>query len=226
MRLAIFVAGCVACGGGSMLEPVNVVAPIPEGVVEIGDVFVCPDTVLNDQLTTGGRRVTTWQPCYDLGEPPARIRRDRVIATYEEQRQGREYDFARTLPLDEQAACAGVPLRERDRSPFWNRQAIDKVEPVSEDGELVGVRVVFERRPGLTAESMRRHIECQRARWQSLGEASTWHPDDPTLVEDAHASVLERDGHVEVIVTTPSPEHAELALARARDQRPERAASR
>jgi hypothetical protein len=226
MRFAIFVAGCVACGGGSITEPVNVVAPIPEGIAEVGELFVCPDLDLNDQLTTGGLRVTNYQPCYTVGPPPVTDRREQVINSYEQQVEHRDYEFDRTLALDEHAACAGVPLIEGERAPLVDRRTIDKVEPVNEHGELVGVRVVFKPVRGLTAEALRRDIECQRARWESLGEASTWRPDDPTLLPDAHWTVFDRAGHVELIVTAPTPDQASVALMRARNTHAEQAASR
>ena len=90
MRCAILVAGCVACGGGGITEPVNVVGPIPEGAVEVGEVLVCGDPVLNDQLTTGGQRVTTWQPCFDVGDEAAVDQRQQVIASYDRQLENRE----------------------------------------------------------------------------------------------------------------------------------------
>lgn len=226
MRLAIFVAGCVACGGGSILEPVNVVAPIPQGIAEVGELFVCPDLDLNDQLTTDGRRVTNFQPCYTVGPPPVTDRRDEIASTVVEQSRYREYDFERTLPLDAQAACSGVPLIEGERSPLVDRRSIDKVEPVHEGEQLVGVRVVFKPVRGLTAESLRRDIECQRARWESLGETTTWRPDDPTLLSGVHWTVLDREGHVELFVTAPTPEQATVALTRARNTHAEQTARR
>jgi hypothetical protein len=226
MRFAIFVAGCVACGGGGILEPVNVVAPVPQGIAEVGELFVCPDLDLNDQLTTGGRRVTNFQPCYTVGPPPATDRREQIVSSYEEQSRHREYEVDRTLALDEQAACSGVPLIEGERSPLVDRRSIDKVEPVQEDGQLVGVRVVFKPVRGLTAEALRRDIACQRARWESLGETATWRPDDPTLVSGVHWTVLDRAGHVELFVTAPTPEQASVALSRARNTHAEQTARR
>lgn len=226
MRFAIFVAGCVACGGGSVLEPVNIVAPIPEGIAEVGELFVCPDLDLNDQLTSGDRRVTNFQPCYTVGPPPATERREQIVASYEEQSRHRDYADGRTLSLDEHAACAGVPLIEGERAPLVDRRSIDKVEPLEESGRLMGVRVVFEPARGLTAESLRRDIECQRARWESLGESSTWRPDDPTLVSGAEWTVLDRAGHVELLVVASTPEQAAVALRRARNTHAEQTARR
>ncbi len=224
MRFALLVTGCVACGGGGITEPVNVVAPIPEGAVEVGEVLVCGDPVLNDQLTTGGQRVTTWQPCFDVGDEAAVDQRQQVIASYDRQLENRENEVDRALPLDTLAACAGVPLAEQGHSPFAHRASIDRVEPVHENGELVGVRVVFQPVRGLTADWLRRDIACQQARWDALGNVATWRPDDPTLVEGATTTVLDRAGHVEVIITVPSPEQAHVALVRARESRAQQAA--
>ena len=45
---------------------------------------------------------------------------------------------------------------------------------------------------------------------------STVPSSDPTLIEGAQVSVFDRDGHVEVIVDTDTPEQAEIAITRAK----------
>src|SRR2546430_15430558 len=50
--------------------------------------YSCGDVVLNDQLTTGGQRITSWQPCWDLDEKsaqhqPALADRERPAARHD-----------------------------------------------------------------------------------------------------------------------------------------------
>ena len=63
--------------------------------------------------------------------------------------------------------------------------------------------------------AMEREIACHRERWNAVGNAENWVPNDPTLVEGAEVDVVDRDGRVEVIVTAPTPDAAGSALARA-----------
>jgi hypothetical protein len=75
---------------------------------------------------------------------------------------------------------------------------------------------VFKPVPGLTAKWMQQDIACQRAQWAVAGKDPKFAPWDPTLVDGAQIDVRDNHGHVEVLVTTDSPEAAELAVARAR----------
>ena len=86
---------------------------------------------------------------------------------------------------------------------------------MKDDGQLVGVRVVFREGQDLDASAMQREIDCHRSRWNSIGNTANWFPNDPTLVEGADVNVVERAGRVEVVVTAPTPDVAETALMRA-----------
>jgi len=78
--------------------------------------------------------------------------------------------------------------------------------------------------PGVTAHWVRRDIDCQRARWALHGKPSD--VADPTLVPGAQIQVVDRHGHVEVLVQTDTIDAGELALARARGQHAEQTAVR
>jgi hypothetical protein len=68
----------------------------------------------------------------------------------------------------EARSCAGVPAEDRDISPFYHREDIDRVERIQKEsfgpGGLLGARVVFRAKPGLTAEWLQRVMDCHLAR--------------------------------------------------------------
>ena len=165
--------------------------------------------MLSDQSTSGGQRITMWQPCFDAADESA---------VAETQLGHLEITTVADATPSDPAACEAVPLRERSHSPLAHRRSIDKIEPVYDDGQLAGARVVFKRVRGLNAEWVRRGLECQRARWALVGNEAGFSRTDPTLVEGAEANVIERDGRVEVIITADTADRADIVLARARGE--------
>ena len=179
--------------------------------------YQCGDPVLNDQSTTGGMRVTSWQPCFDVAEESAA--HQRYLAARERAAAARERDAAAALVRAEAAQCAGIPEREREHSVFAHTQEIADVIPHRESGELSGVWVVFKPVPGMTASWVRRDIACRRAHWAVAGKPASEALADPSLVEDAEVQVFDRHDHVEVLIRTPEPDAAQVALERARRDR-------
>lgn len=214
----------VACGGREVEDSLAVTTPLSHGGVGAGNIE-CGDPVLNDQITTGGLRVTMWQPCFDIADEMAPSQRDRVAAEHQRELQARAAaDSIAGAPATgspavsaARVACAAVPIRERSHSPFVHKRSIERVEPIRMNGQLAGVRVVFKRVRGLNAEWLRRDIACQQARFAATGADidPAWAATDPTLVEGATVNVVDRAGHVEVIVTAPTSQQAEVVIARA-----------
>jgi hypothetical protein len=169
--------------------------------------------VLNDQLTTGGIRVTNWQPCFDLAEEAAVEHRE--AAAHERELARRDRRTATALVRAEVVACSGIPEAERSHSVFAHRSAISRVIPHREAGQIRGAWIELKHVPGMTADWIRNDIKCQRARWAVLGPTRQYTPDDPTLVPGAEVSVFDRGDHVDVLVTTETTVDGELALARA-----------
>jgi hypothetical protein len=182
--------------------------------------YACGDPVLNDQLTSGGTKVTTWQPCFDVTEEGAIDQR--YAAEHERDLAARERHSATALVRAEVAACQGVPERERDHSAFAHRSEIADVIPHREAGQVRGVWVVFKPVVGMTADWLRRDIACQHARWAVLGKPPAMAATDPTLVAGAQAQVFDRHDHLEVLVLTDSTDAGQMALARARLDQPQR----
>jgi hypothetical protein len=192
------------------------VANVADAARGAGGGLVCPDSVLNDQLTGGfGAPLTTFQPCFDVAEEAAE--EHRAIAAEEAAAARHDRALAGQLVHAEVAACGGIATGERSHTVFAHRKAIADVIPDYSAGQLHGVWVVFRPIEGLSADWMRRDIACQRARWAVLGGKTENLPDDPTLIPDSQVHVFQRGDHVELLVTTATTADAELAFARAKD---------
>jgi hypothetical protein len=177
--------------------------------------YQCGDTVMSDQLTSGGQRVVQSIPCWDAAEELAEHRR--FFAERESRLARAERRTAAHMVETELAACRGLSPRELEHSPFAHRREIAEVIPHRVTGTLRGVRIVWKPVPGLTADWMRRAIDCHRAQFERLGEPPIYFPEDPTLVARSTVTVEERDGHVEVEIEAADDMTAQVALARARD---------
>jgi len=185
--------------------------------------YTCGDTVLGDQLTIGTERVQTTIPCWDTEEEAAMAHRHR--AEKERTAAKNERSEAAALVQAEAAACAGIPAAELTHSPFAHKKAIAQVIAHREGGAIHGARVVFKPVPGLTAGYMRKAIACQQARFAVAGKPASFMPEDPTLLDNTKATVFERGGHLEVLITTESDVEGAVSLARAQDLLPQKAAS-
>lgn len=170
--------------------------------------YSCGDMVLNDQLTTGGERITTWMPCWNLIDESSITLADRERAAARRERAN-----AAALVRAEVETCRSIPERERDHSPFAHRSSIAQVIAHREAGAVTGVRVIFKPVPGLTADYMRRSIACYQAHFAAFGGD----PVDPTLVPNAEVTVLDPGGHVEVLVRAGSTVDGTIAFSRAQE---------
>ena len=204
--MIVATAAAAACAGNTE----GVVGPTSWSRAHTGEHYACDNDVLNDQLTTGGLRVTTWTPCWNIDEE-ARV--------HQQHRAPRLRVAQQIDPQLERAAaeaCASISAREQEHSPFAHRVELVRAEPVRERGELRGVRVVFAKVPGLDAAWLRADIACHQALWRMYGSDPADAVDDPTLVRGARVAVGERGDEVEVVVTSDARGAAEIALERAR----------
>ena len=177
--------------------------------------YTCGDPVTIDQTTSGGERLVHSMPCWDLNEESAA--HQRYLAHREREIARAERRSATSLVEIELAACRGMPERELEHSPFAHRKEIAAVIPHRDAGRIRGVRVVFKPVPGLTAAWLRQAIACHRARFERLGEPSTYLPDDPTLLARTTAIVEEHSGRLEVTIESSDETSAHAALDRAQD---------
>jgi hypothetical protein len=187
----------------------------PDTASTMGQSYQCGDTVMSDQVTSGGERLVQSMPCWDPNEEHAD--RHEEVAAREQRLADQERRQATSMVEAELVACRGISKRDLERSPFSHRKAIAEVVPHRETGTLRGVRVVFKPVPGLTATWMRQAIACHRARFERLGEPAGYLPEDPTLVGQATTTVELRGGHIEVAIESPDDVSATVALERAQD---------
>ncbi|HTR51286.1 MAG TPA: hypothetical protein VMJ10_11305 [Kofleriaceae bacterium] len=171
--------------------------------------FDCGDLVLNDQYTTGGIGRVTWMPCFDVSRDASV--RELELAKHLRARARAERESSMQLVRDADAACAGIPAGERERSVFARREGVASVTPHYQAGELRGVWVVFD--SSMTAGRVQHDLDCQHARWVMHGMPED--SGDLATVQGARFHVMNHNGHVEVLVTTPTRSAAEVALSRA-----------
>jgi hypothetical protein len=189
--------------------------PLPDTVSANPQGYQCGDTVMSDQLTSGGQRVVQSVPCWDAGEE--QTEHTRFLAAREQRLADGERRTATRLVEAEQSACRGLSERELEHSPFAHRREISAVIPHHVTGTLRGVRIVWKPVPGLTADWMRRALDCHRARFERLGEPAIYFPDDPTLVAHATATVEQHGSHIEVVIDAADDLAGQIALDRALD---------
>lgn len=190
-------------------------ATLPDTQRATPEGYSCGDTVMSDQLMSGGERIVQAVPCWDASEELAEHRR--FLAEREQNLAQVERRAATGMVETELAACKGLSPAELEHSPFAHRREIAAVIPNHVTGTLRGVRVVWKPVPGLTADWMRRAIECHRARFERLGEPAIYLPEDPTLVARATATVEQHNGHLEVLIEAADDVSGQVALERALD---------
>jgi hypothetical protein len=188
---------------------------LPDSQAAAPQTYQCGDTVMSDQLTSGGARIVQAVPCWDASEELAEHRR--FLAERELRIAHAERRAATDLVEAELAACRGLSPQELEHSPFAHRREIADVIPHRVTGTLRGVRIVWKPVLGLTADWMRRAIACHRARFERLGEPPVYFPEDPTLVAPSTVTVAQRGDHLEVLIETPDGTAGQLALERALD---------
>jgi hypothetical protein len=188
---------------------------LPDSALDPGERYTCGDTGLMDQATSGGERLMPTVPCWDVAQENAE--HQRYLAAREERIARTERRDATGMVETELAACRGLSARELEHSPFAHKKEIAAVIPHRQSGVIRGVRIVFKPVPGLTAVWMRRSIACHRARFERMGEPAGYLAEDPTLVAGSTTTVDERNGHLEVLISTGDTTSARVALDRARD---------
>jgi len=189
--------------------------------VQTSENYACGDTVLNDQVTSGTERVTSWMPCWDTDEEAAEAHRSAAARELRTAREERAQAVA--LARAELASCRGIPARELTHTPLSHAKEIEEIIPHHEGDEVRGVHVVFKRVPGLDAKWMERAIACHRARSAVLGHVASI---DPTLLPGTEVTVTQDRGHVQVYIRAADGDTGALALARAQSLVAARTATR
>lgn len=129
---------------------------------------------------------------------------------------------ARALRDAEGSSCAGVGGDDRDMSPFYHREDVVRVEPITTgappDGGAAlvkGAAVVFRAVPGLTVEWLQRVVDCHIARNSAMGDEATYMPYCPLALKGVTATVSPAEGGIAVEIRAEDPEAANEVLRRA-----------
>ena len=125
----------------------------------------------------------------------------------------------------EARACGGIALEERDMSPFEHTEDITRVEPlITPLGDAptaplpertVGAVVTFRAVPGMTAEWLKRLVDCHLARNASLGHVVPEMPNCPLVPNGAQARVKSTGDGFAVEISSRNPATAREILSRA-----------
>lgn len=126
------------------------------------------------------------------------------------------------LQAAEARLCVGLSPEDRDMSPFEHVDDIAGVKVLKEkkvDGKrtsdsTTGVIVTFRAVPGLTAEWLKRVIDCHIARNEAVGNAEPLMPNCPLMPKGVTASVASAGSGFEVTVRSSDPEAAKEIVAR------------
>lgn len=111
----------------------------------------------------------------------------------------------------EAASCSGVADRDRDISPFAHRADVAAVQTLPN-----GAAITFAAVPGLTADSLRRIVDCHIARNAALGHQVPEMPWCPLVPNHVSASVAPAaDGRLVVTITSSDPDSAREVVRRA-----------
>lgn len=127
---------------------------------------------------------------------------------------------AAALREAESRACADLSEGDRDLSPFFHRDDIERVEPAyhranSRLQALAGATVVFAQVPGLSAGWMQKSLDCHLARNAAMGFDAQEMSYCPLAPKGVHAIAREKQGRVTVEVTAADARTGEEVLRRA-----------
>jgi hypothetical protein len=175
--------------------------------------YVCGDSVMFDQSTSGGERLTLRVPCWSA--EVAGSEEHRRAADRERIEAERHRALARLLHQAEVQSCAALPPAERDHTPFWHRGDILAVERIDTQDGRRGVRVAFRRVPSLTAAWMEQALRCHRARAAALGWDPRYMGYDPSIFERALVDVRDTPGAIVVEIVSADPDIAAVIVGRA-----------
>jgi hypothetical protein len=107
---------------------------------------------------------------------------------------------AQALRDTEASKCAGIEETDRDTSPFYFREDITSVQPITAPADpqragkstatrSVGGRAIFRAVPGMTAEWLQRSVNCHIARASVLGHQDPAMSYCPLALKGVHAIV-------------------------------------
>lgn len=177
------------------------------------ETYVCADGGMTSQTTSGTQPLTHWTPCWSYDRVRSAAHEEEAEKLRAEARQHRA--MARTLVDVERTFCATMAESDLDHTPFFHRDDIAYAVAERDGDRITGAKVVFKAVAGLDAAWMRMALACHHARAATLGYPPTYMSYDPSVLEHAHATVDDRDGHVVVTIVADDEVDAAVAWSRA-----------
>jgi hypothetical protein len=173
---------------------------------------VCGNRTLSDQSTSGGVVITHMVPCWTKSSPrDAHIHRATKL-----RREARVHrTIAASLIKTEREACDAIAPSQRDHTPSWHREDIARVEPIRDDGAVVGARVVFRKVEGLSTAWLRAAYACHHAQAAVEGYDPAFMPYCPSALASTTIDVVERDDGLAVTFRANRPEVGAAVWGRA-----------
>jgi hypothetical protein len=174
--------------------------------------YACGDTVLADQLTSGGERLQLAVPCWNT-DVEASFEHRRAAAR-ERSEAARHRSQARALEQVERDRCAGLSPAELDHTPFWHRGDIARVERLADGATLRGARVTFKAVRGLDGSWLEHALQCHRARAAAVGWDSRYMGYDPSLLPGVTTTVVATNDGLTVEIRAADADVAAVVAGR------------
>lgn len=111
-------------------------------------------------------------------------------------------------------SCVGIPERDRDVSPFFHVNHVEKVERIAEDDASATYLVSFSKVAGLDAAAMQRLLDCHLARNAVLGHDVTDMDYCPLVPRDVEATAETSESGLRVRIEV----HGETSVTAVRDR--------
>ena len=123
----------------------------------------------------------------------------------------------------EAKACSGIEADDRDISPFYHREDIESVMPLTETvkagkattEKVVGSTIVFRAVPGLTAEWLQRVVDCHVARASAMGHSMPEMSYCPLVLKGVKAKATSSGSGFAVNISSDDPATVEEIQKRA-----------
>jgi len=178
------------------------------------DAIACGDSVLADQVSSGGERLLR-PPCWTA--EPAAAERHRAEAERLRDEAAGHRARARALREAEQASCARMAPADLEHTPFAHLEDVATVVAELEGDRLRGARIQFDVVPGLTEPWLREALACHQARAAALAYDPTYMSYDPSVVAGAEVTVEADPAGVVVTIVARDDAAARIIYDRAEE---------
>jgi hypothetical protein len=220
--LVCLVTSAIACASTPGAQPHDMSAASHEGMASAEDKSAAAHAAQYDpeaaaeKVRCGGTNPACWT---SLENPTTEHRQ---MAAQHRKAAADHRAASKALRDAEASACAGLSEQDRDMSPFAHREDIAGVEelksppPYTKAPAVLGGAVIsFRAVPGMTAQWLKRVIDCHIARSAALGHNVPEMPYCPLVPKDVTATVTATDKGFAVALESKDADVAREILKRA-----------